>query len=228
MRRLLPEPATDVTVLEHVSAERTRHADGRPWLALCMVASIDGTIVVDGASGALSNDTDTELLQTLRSLADVIIVGAGTVRAEGYGPPSTPGQRVGVVTNSAKVDLDSALFTSGSGFVICPDDAPALPVDTVRAGGGTLDLRRALDQIPTLVPGAAFVQAEGGAVLNGALLDAGLIDEINLTTSPQLAGGTGPRLTRTDRDHRVPYRLGAVSIDDEGFVFSRWVRDRAC
>lgn len=233
MRRLLPVPAAEVSIREAYTMERTAHPDGRPWVGLCMVASIDGTIVVDGASAGLSNPTDHEVLLTLRDLADVIIVGAGTLRTEGYGAPRKPGQRVGVVTTTGELDLTAALFTSGAGFVICPDTAPELPVETLRVvsdepGTGGVDLAAALARMHEIVPGVTFVQAEGGAGLNGALLDAGLIDEINATTSSLMVGGQGPRLTATERQHEQRYDLVGLYTDDDSYVFTRWVRHRAC
>jgi len=83
-----------------------------------MVASIDGSTALDGASAGLSSDADREVLLTLRSIADLIIVGAGTVRSEGYGVPNKPGQRIGVVSRSGDVDVASRLFASGAGFLI--------------------------------------------------------------------------------------------------------------
>jgi riboflavin biosynthesis pyrimidine reductase len=228
MRRLLPTPADHVTVLDAYTHERRAHPSGRPWVGLCMVASIDGAIAVDGASAGLSNTTDSEVLHTLRQLADVIVVGAGTVRSEGYGQPKKSGQRVGVVSGSGDVDLSTPLFTSGAGFVICSESAPRLDVDTLRVGATRVDLAAALDRIHELAPGATFVQAEGGAGLNGSLLDADLIDEINLTTSPRLVGGTSPRLTATEHQHDRRYEIGGLFTDDEGFVFTRWVRRPAC
>ena len=89
-----------------------------------MVASIDGTTVIDQRSTGLSSAVDQEVLATLRSLADLVIVGAGTVRAERYGPPKKPGQRIGVVSHRGDIDPRLALFTSGAGFLILPEDAP--------------------------------------------------------------------------------------------------------
>ena len=87
-------------------------------------------------------------------------------------------------------------------------------------------LQAAIRQIPDLVTGATFVQAEGGPTLNGALADADLLDEINVNTSPVLVGGSGPRLTSgaTDLSHR--FELAQLVIDGESFVFSRWTRRR--
>lgn len=183
-----------------------------------MVASVDGSTVVDTNSRGLSSPADQEVLLTLRQLADVLIVGAATVRIEGYGKPRKPGQRVGVVSRTGNVDPGSALFTSGAGFLIIPEDAPATSIESVRAGLGDVDLAAALGQID-----ADFVQAEGGAHLNGALAEADLIDELNLTISPVLAGGDGPRVTRGSTQLARRMRLAHV-LEDDGFLFTRYVR----
>jgi hypothetical protein len=120
MRRLLPGPADDITVDDAYGTALGSRTDG-PWVGLCMVASIDGSTAVDGASAKLSSPTDTAVLGRLRQLADVIVVGAGTVRDEGYGAPRKPGQRVGVVTQSGQLDFAGDLFGSGAGFVITSD-----------------------------------------------------------------------------------------------------------
>ena len=217
MRRLFDHPTDQVTVREAYDVERPRPTD-RPWLGVCMVASIDGSTVVDSNSRGLSSKVDQEVLLTLRSLADVLIVGAATVRVEGYGPPRKRGQRVGVVSRRGDVDATSALFTSGAGFLILPDDAPPTTVEAVRAGRGSVDLAAALSQVD-----ADFVQAEGGALLNGALAEADLIDELNLTISPVLAGGDGPRVTGGVAQLARRMRLAHV-LEDDSFLFTRYLR----
>ena len=173
-----------------------------------MVASLDGSTVVDGRSGALSNPNDSELFLTLRDLADVIVVGAGTARAEGYGPPRKVGQRVGVVSNTGRVDADSALFASGAGFLIVPESAPATTIDTLRAGATSVDLALAASMLTSVVGAVRFVHAEGGPHLNGALATADLIDELNLTLSPHVAGGDGPTAHGRWRRRAVGVRPG--------------------
>lgn len=185
-----------------------------------MVASIDGSTVFAGKSAGLSSDADRDVLLTLRSSADLIIVGAGTVRTEGYGIPRKSGQRIGVVSRTGRVDLDTPLFTSGAGFLILPQDAPPTSVDSVRAGVGELDLAAAIRALPG---DPAFVQAEGGPSLNGALAACDLIDEINLTTSPQMIGGAGPRVTSDAPP--LSHRFHLVHLlEDDGYLFSRYVR----
>ena len=69
-----------------------------------------------------------------------------------------------------------------------------------------------------------IVHVEGGPSLNGALLAAGLVDELNTTTSPVLAGGDGPRLATTSAPVGISVELTQLAVDDHGFVFCRWVR----
>ncbi len=125
-----------------------------------MVSSIDGSTVVDSNSRGLSSKADQEVLLTLRDLADVLIVGAATVRIEGYKPPRKAGQRVGVVSRTGDVDATSDLFTSGAGFLILPEDAPA-DARSIRVRAG----RRRASTSPahSAQLDADFVQAEGGA-----------------------------------------------------------------
>jgi riboflavin biosynthesis pyrimidine reductase len=224
MRRLVPDPAGPVqSVREHYEVPRPDTPENRAWIAVCMVSSLDGAIAVEGRSQGLSNPNDTEVLLTLRDIADLILVGAGTVRDEVYGPPRKSGQRVAVVTNTGRVDLESPLFTSGAGFLVCPENLPAMPVDTLRCGSERVDLPQAVARLGEMVPGLKLVQAEGGAMLNGALAAADLIDELNLTVSPQLVGGTSPRLMTADSLQRN-FNLAHLLVDEQSFLFSRWVR----
>jgi riboflavin biosynthesis pyrimidine reductase len=215
-----------MTVTEAYSAPLGSHPE-RPWVGLCMVTSIDGSTVVDGASAGLSSDTDSAILLRLRAVADVIVVGAGTVRDEGYGAPKKPGQRIGVVTRSGSVDPNSELFRSGAGFLITTTRAEldeGVGSDAIRAGTDDVDLRAAFERIPSLCPGARFIQVEGGPSLNAAIASTDLLDELNLTTSPMAVGGDGPRLLHGASRLEQRYELVQLAIDDQSFVFSRWLR----
>lgn len=219
MRRLFPNPTEQITVEEAYGAPRPRPQD-RPWLMLCMVSSLDGSTVVDRRSSALSCPTDTAVLIGLRHLADQILVGATTVRVEGYGAPSKPGQRVGVVSRRGDLDYSSSLFTSGAGFMILPESAPEVPVDTIRAGHAVVDLELAASKLD-----ADVVQVEGGSLLNASLVEDDLVDELNLTISPLLCGGDGPRLTTGALP--VLSRMDLVHVlEDDGYLFTRYVRRR--
>jgi riboflavin biosynthesis pyrimidine reductase len=228
MRRLLPDPADDVAVDTAYGTALGSRPDGA-WLGLCMVASIDGSIAVEGTSAKLSSPTDIAVLTRLRFLADVIVVAAGTVRDEGYGAPRKPGQRIGVVTRSGQLDYDGEIFAGGSGFVITSESgAPAVPagVDVIRAGGDEVDLTAAIARLADVTDRFDYVQVEGGASLNGAMFDADLIDEINLTTSPATFGGPGPRLATGSPAHSHRYEVAQLAIDAESFVYTRWLRRR--
>src|SRR4051794_21978816 len=85
MRRLLPEPAVEIDLRHELWAE-DRDGSARPWVMANMISSLDGAATVDGRSGQLGGPGDRELFHALRGRADTILVGAGTVRAERYGP----------------------------------------------------------------------------------------------------------------------------------------------
>src|SRR3954452_1911959 len=131
MRRLLPDVADDIDLAEAYVESARRRVGDRPWLLVNMIASLDGAIALGERSGGLGGPADQRVFMHLRDLADVIIVGAGTARAERYGPPRKAGQRIGVVTRRANLDWSTPLFTSGAGFVITTANAPDVPVDAV-------------------------------------------------------------------------------------------------
>jgi riboflavin biosynthesis pyrimidine reductase len=214
----------EATVDELYRVERPRPAD-RPWVGMCMIASLDGATVVDGRSAQLGNPTDAAVFGALRSAADVVLVGASTARAESYGPPGKPGLRIGVVTSRGEVDPTSPLFASGAGFLVMPEDGPAAPgeIEVVRAGAGQVDVALALQRLGNVVSTPAFVQVEGGAHLNGAVLASGCLDELDLTVSPALVGGDGPRVTAGAPPTFDRFDLVHVATDD-GYLFTRWVR----
>jgi riboflavin biosynthesis pyrimidine reductase len=193
-----------------------------------MVASLDGSVVVDGSSGGLGNPNDVDVLIALRAIADVIVVGAGTASGEGYGPPRKPGQRIAVATNRGTIDLDSPLFTSGAGFVLAPHgaDIDEDRVEVLRAGHDRLDLHAAIERLHEVVPDVTYVQAEGGPTLNAALAAADVLDELDLTLSPRFVGGDGPRLVNGGDQIDHPFELAHLLLDDDGFVFGRWLRRR--
>jgi len=223
VQRLFPNPVATTSVAEAYAAPLGRRSD-RPWCSVCMVTSIDGSIVFDGASSGLSSANDFGVLVQLRELADVVIVGAGTVRAEGYGAPSKPGQRVGVVTAAGNVDPSSPLFESGAGFVVTTDDADVDPALEVVRVGTEVDPTRLLRRLDQVCDRPRVVQVEGGARLNGTFLGADLIDEIDVNTSPLAVGGGGPRLAGGGADVANRFELAQLVVDEDSFVFTRWRR----
>jgi len=222
VRQLLPTTSDTLNLLEIYGTPRSRHSSGRPSIGLCMVISIDGSTVVEGKSTLLSNPADRDVLIALRSAAETIVVGAGTIREEMYEVPSKKGLRVGVVTRTGKMDLNTNLFKSGVGFLIMPEDAKQpdteFDLEIVRAGKGNVDLQLAMSQLP-----GSFVQLEGGALLNASMFAANLVDEINLTISPMVTGADSPRLANGAPPLHSDYEVAHI-LEDNGFMFIRYLR----
>jgi riboflavin biosynthesis pyrimidine reductase len=207
-----------------------RHrVDDRAWVAICMIASLDGSTAVEGRSDGLGNDGDRRVFAALRRAAGAVIVGAATARAERYRAPRRAGLRIGVVTASGSVDRSTDLFPSGAGFLVMPEDGPPAPdgIEVVRAGTGQVDIGVALRRLDAVMDPPEFVQVEGGGRLNAAVVDAGCLDELNLTVAPLLVGGSANRVVAGAADHLVGFELAHLLTDDEGYVFSRWVRRRS-
>jgi riboflavin biosynthesis pyrimidine reductase len=188
---------------------------GRASVRANMVASADGAVTVDGRSGGLSGGADRMVFTVLRSLADVILVGAGTARAERYGPvrpseiwaplrPDTaPLPPIAVVTGSLDLTRCDRLLTRPPGpsqtIVITTSEAPAGRkaalagrARVIEAGTHRVDMAVAIRELDSL--GYASILTEGGPMLFGELAEAGLVDELCLTTSPLLVGGPAGRI----------------------------------
>jgi riboflavin biosynthesis pyrimidine reductase len=223
---ILPHPdEVGVDVLYGVRRERSAE---RPWVGLIMITSLDGSTVVDGRSGGLGNPTDSSILGALRRAADVVLVGAATATTEQYAPPQQPGLRIGVVTARASIDPGAELFTSGAGFLVMPEDGPPDPpgIGVVRAGRGRVDAPAAVARLGTVIDEPTFVLLEGGPRLNAAFLDGDCVDELDLTQSPVLVGGDGPRVVTGGRPTFDRYDLVHLATED-GYLYGRWVRRRS-
>ena len=94
----------------------------------------------------------------------------------------------------------------------------------VPAGRGDVEVAAALEEIGTWPTSPRFVQAEGGPTVNGVLLDAGCVDELNLSIAPFLVGGDGARVVRGARETLSVMSLAHTIVDDDGYLFTRWVR----
>jgi len=184
---------------------------------ICMITTVDGAIDVNGRSGPLGGPADQQRLARLRRQASVVLVGAGTAKAENYGPPSRHDLRIGVVTKSCNLDFTSPLFTSGSGFVVTTLGAPVVPVDSIRAGETDIDFARIIEQLPE-----GIIHVEGGPMLNAALCNADVVDALNLTIAPHLVGSRGDGLTTAPH---IPQHFDLVETElVDGFVFLRYER----
>ncbi|MDO5670889.1 MAG: dihydrofolate reductase family protein [Corynebacterium sp.] len=136
----------------------------QPEVRAIAVTSLTGSLTLDGVSGGLGNDLDRELLLALRDWADVVVVGAATVRAEGY--TGARAKEVAVVTRSGDVPLPGALHLT-----------PSSPAELMASLRG---YRRIL--------------VEGGPQIYTMLFDAHLIDILHLTVAPVLVGDVDKHL----------------------------------
>jgi riboflavin biosynthesis pyrimidine reductase len=224
MRQLLPfpcDPVDPAVLYGDLPSARTR-----PAVRLNMIASVDGATAVAGLSGGLGGPADQALFAVLRSKADVVLVAAGTVRAERYGPLDVP---VAVLSRSCRLDWDSAFFTAATTppivVTVAKASAPerkkaADLADVVIAGERDVDLAAALGALAER--GYAHVLAEGGPTMNGQLAAAGLLDELCLTVSPQLAGGEAKRVLAGPALPSGPGWQIRSLCEQDGFLFLRY------
>jgi riboflavin biosynthesis pyrimidine reductase len=228
MRQLLPVPLEPVDLYDAYRPDRTAPAT----LRVNMVSSVDGAVTDEhGSSDGLGDAADHEVFRVLRAHADAILVGAGTARAEGYGP-----HRLGrdlaarrrsdgwpdpapivVASRSLALDPATSLFTAARTPTVvltcaaAPADRRARLARVARvlvAGDEDVDLPGGLALLQSEL-GAAHVLSEGGPSLNRELFAAGLVDELCLTVAPVLVNGGGPRLA-TELPGRVSLALGAA------------------
>ncbi|HEY2238790.1 MAG TPA: pyrimidine reductase family protein [Streptosporangiaceae bacterium] len=221
---------------------------GRSWVRGNMVESVDGAAALDGRSGGLSGAADKAVFRILRSQADVVLAGSGTVTSEHYRPAQTsamvPGLRAGrpatppiaVITGSLKLDLSTSLFTEAPPeartIVItsesCPPDrrkAAAEVADVIVAGSEDVDLAAAVAALAER--GLRRVLCEGGPHLLAQFAAAGRLDELCLTISPLLAGGDSGRiLAGPGLAGGLPLSLGHL-LEDQGFLLARYLVNRA-
>lgn len=261
MRRLFPLPAHPAPAAPAAPAEADRdwelleiadaYAYPEPgeegWLRANMVSSLDGAAYHEGRSQALSSAADMRIFGVLRALADVVVVGAETVRLEGYRPARAraefaarreaagqgPAAAIAVVSASLELDFGLPLFTdpvvptlllTGAG---APADrrsaAEAAGVRVVTAGDGTrVDPLRIKPELARL--GHTRLLCEGGPRLLGRLTAAGAVDELCLTVAPRLVAGEASRVTNGPQlPAPVDLRLESV-LEEAGFLFTRYRR----
>ncbi|MGW4893842.1 pyrimidine reductase family protein [Kitasatospora sp. NPDC004240] len=244
----LGHPVDDPASLESLAAvyaypDQVNH--GRPWLRANMVAGLDGGARLDGLSEGLSSEADKRIFGVLRALADVVLVGAETVRAEGYRPARVraefaaaraaagraPVPVIAIVTRSLGLDLAAPLFTEPlvRTVVITTEDAPGPSVaavaevaDVITAGRGSVDLRAAVAALTER--GWTRLLTEGGPRLLGQLAAAELVDELCLSVAPLITAGDAPRIVHEAHMPDVQ-RMRLVSlIEQKGFLFTRYLR----
>ncbi|MFD0317960.1 pyrimidine reductase family protein [Streptomyces flavalbus] len=219
----------------------------RVWLRANMVSTLDGAAQHDGRSQPISNATDMRVFGTLRALADVVLVGAETVRREGYRPARAraefaarreaagqgPAPAIAVVSASLELDYTLPLFTSPlvptlvlTGAAAAPDKVAAAEkagARVVTAGDGMgVDPARAVRALADL--GHTRLLTEGGPRLLGQLVAAEVLDELCLTVAPMLTAGDAQRIAGGP-SVAVPHRFELASLlEEDGFLFTRYRR----
>ncbi|MFF7762538.1 pyrimidine reductase family protein [Streptomyces griseorubiginosus] len=217
------------------------------WLRANMVSTLDGAAQHDGRSQPISTATDMRIFGTLRALADVVVVGAETVRQEGYRPARAraefaalreaagqgPAPAIAVISASLDLDFSLPLYTSPlvptlvlTGAAAAPDRIAAAEKAGARvviAGDGVgVEPARAVRALAGL--GHTRLLTEGGPRLLGQLVAAGVLDELCLTLSPMLTAGDAQRIAGGP-SVAVPARFALASLlEEDGFLYSRYRR----
>jgi riboflavin biosynthesis pyrimidine reductase len=218
------------------------------WVRANFIASLDGAASVGGTTGRLGGSGDRAVFGLLRELADVILVGAGTVRAENYaGARPTIAQRhrrqdrgqrevpqLAIVTKAGRLDRDMPVFTRTEvPPLVCTCTAAA---DQIRRGlGGLAEVIDCSSHDPNRVDEAAVlwtlgqrglrrILTEGGPMLFSSLVERELLDELCLTIAPSLVGGQASRIATGPGQVLTGMRCAHILTDDDGFLYTRYVR----
>jgi 5-amino-6-(5-phosphoribosylamino)uracil reductase len=219
------------------------------WLRANFIASVDGGATADGKTGTLAGPGDRLIFHLLRELADVIVVGAGTVRIEGYsgahlgvaqrqgraarGQSEVP--RLAIVTKSGRLDRDLPVFTRTevSPLVLtCTAAAEATRrlltglcdvLDCSAGDDGKVDEAVLLDALRAR--GMRRILTEGGPMLLGAFIQRDMLDELSLTIAPYLVGGLARRIATGPGQVLTRMRCAHILTDDAGYLYTRYVKD---
>jgi riboflavin biosynthesis pyrimidine reductase len=245
MRELIAgaSPSDRLDLYARVDRRRSRGS----WVFANMVCGLDGTAAFGGRVGPLSRGADRELFVRMRTLADVILVGAETVRSEGYGPvrladhaslPTGHAPPIAVVSRSLDLDWSSPLFatessdgTSARPIVVTCEAAPKERLaaahehaTVVVAGARIVEMGAALAALATM--GHSVVLCEGGPRLLGELVRQELLDELCLTIAPIMGGDPLPVAIGPGTGRPVGFALKHVAVE-ESMLFLRYERDES-
>lgn len=219
-----------------------------PWVRANFIASVDGGATADGKTGTMAGPGDRLIFNLLRELADVIVVGAGTVRIEGYsGAHMNAAQRhrrqargqsevpqLAIVTKSGRLERDMPVFTR--------TEVPPLVLTCTEAAEETRRVLTGLCEVldcsagdPAKVDEAALLRAlaargmhriltEGGPMLLGAFVQRNMLDELCLTIAPYVVGGLARRIATGPGQLLARMRCAHVLTDDAGYLYTRYVK----
>ena len=222
-----PGQTLDATTLDDLYA-----APARRWLRANFVATLDGAATgADGRTGTINTEPDHVVFDLLRRQSDVVVVGAGTVRAESYPSlraedPTAP--TLVVVSHSGQLPDSVADGPAGSVLLVTRSGADRHALDASREligeefvltfGKDKVDLRAMRHALED--KGFRQILCEGGPQLFGSLLAAGVVDELDLTWSPMVVGGNPTTIVggpESDR-HLTPMLL----VEQDGTILGRW------
>ena len=210
-----------------------------PYLACNFIGTLDGRATVRGNTEALGFHTDARVVMRLRTFADAIIIGAGTMRVERYdrmlpvprlrgyreqiGLPADP--LTVIVTNSLELPWDAGLFTEGGGEVVLATTSAAQPPRTATAvevirHSGSIDFAALLAHLHR-ERGVNAALCEGGPTVLNELVKASLVDDLFLTINPLLVGDPERALMAGTLDSPVGAEL-SWALEAEGELFTRW------
>lgn len=198
------------------------------WVRVNMVSTVDGSAQgEDGVTDGINNAPDKRVFHALRSYADVIVVGAGTARAENYGPADKP-----LVVVSRTGEINERLLEADPGNVLLATVEHAPGLDRARAalgeenvlilGSYALDFVALRAELATR--GWRHVLGEGGPQVLRDLLAVGVVDELCLTVVPRIMAGDHPRIV-TGQPVDVPLEP-VLLLEEDGTLLGRWLVKR--
>lgn len=233
------------------SYEHPQGGDGRGWLRTNFVTTLDGSITgPNGRSGTINTGSDHHVFAVHRALADVILVGAETVRTEHYravdladwqravrtGRSMAPFPTLAVVSTSLRLDpaIAEPDVPHGPVMIFTPAGATQRTAAFTAAGVEVVELDSRDGRVPIRAVVATLIEAglprilcEGGPKLHRDLLAADLVDELSLTLAPTVVGGEGQRSTAGPAlPQQLPFRLQRVITADDDTVFTTYRRAR--
>lgn len=218
------------------------------WLRTNFVTTLDGSIYgPDGRSGSINTESDHQLFALQRALADVILVGAGTARVEGYRAADLAPWQSAVRQRRELAEFPSLVIVTATlqldPLIGCADGAPSGPViiattddhdeaaihpfreagiEVWQLGHGTVRLADLVDRLAG--QGHGRILCEGGPRLHHGLLRAGLVDELAITLAPTVVGGEGPRTVHGDWIAPAQgFRPDKVLLADDQTLFLSYV-----
>jgi riboflavin-specific deaminase-like protein len=235
--KLYPPPAREVFALyDDLDLPPTGNREGaRPYVIINTVSSVDGRTAMEGKAAGIGSGIDRQTMRNLRSKADAVMIGAGTLRAErltlGLDETGVQQPLAIIVTETGDVPLEEHLIVEGAQevLIMLSDAAPKRVVErlltiapVMRAPAdstGAVELEAAL-RILKAERGVESLLVEGGPGLNHALISLNLVDELFLTVAPELIGGSADQTLTLLRGPTLPARdrptLDLVSIHLSG------------